>query len=209
MWCSSAVNRTLLLLRAAWRTASSPFDALSRPSVRAAVVLPPFPSGKVFPSTASAEGAPSLFGCFIGTIPLSDFSSAFMLVVRLLPSRAGPACPRTRMRSPRYRTKDVSTCVGSATARGSSSASHLRGEDVAFSSPVRDRHLGIRPVYRGRDGDYSPPPARIRTGPTKTYGSYLEWVTRNRWSGHGCCTRGDGRKRSISRHIRSHVSRCR
>ena len=127
MWCSSAVNRTLLLLRAAWRTASSPFDALSRPSVRAAVVLPPFPSGKVFPSTASAEGAPSLFGCFIGPIPSSDFSSACMLVVRLLPSRAGPACPRTRMRSPRYRTKDVSTCVGSATARGSSSASHLAG----------------------------------------------------------------------------------
>src|SRR5262249_24722855 len=63
--------------------------------------------------------------------------------------------------------------------------------------------------YRGRDGDFPPPPARIRTGPTKTYGSYLEWVTRNRWSGHGCCTRGDGRKRAISRHIRSHVSRCR
>ena len=43
----------------------------------------------------------------------------------------------------------------------------------------------MRSLYRGRDGDYSPPPARIRTGPTKTYGSYLEWVTRNRWSGHG------------------------
>jgi hypothetical protein len=28
------------------------------------------------------------------------------------------------MRSPRFRTKDVSTCVGSTTARGSSSASH-------------------------------------------------------------------------------------
>src|SRR6516164_7446695 len=72
---------------------------------------------------------------------------------------------RTRMRSPSFRTKDVSTCMGSPTARGSSSASHLRGEDVAFSSTVRDRHLGIRPVYRSRDGDYSPPPARIRTCP--------------------------------------------
>jgi len=29
-------------------------------------------------------------------------------------------------------------------------------------------------------GINSPPPARIRTGPIKTYGSYLEWVTRNR-----------------------------
>src|SRR5215471_20847866 len=53
---------------------------------------------------------------------------------------------RTRMRSPRYRTKDVSTCMGSPTARGSSSASHLRGEDVAFSSTERDWHLEIRPV---------------------------------------------------------------
>ena len=53
---------------------------------------------------------------------------------------------RTRMRSPSFRTKDVSTCMGSQTARGSSSASHLRGEDVAFSSTERDRHLGIRPV---------------------------------------------------------------
>jgi len=53
---------------------------------------------------------------------------------------------RTRMRSPRFRTKDVSTCMGSSTARGSSSTSHLRGEDVAFSSTERDRHLGVRPV---------------------------------------------------------------
>src|SRR5262249_53476115 len=45
---------------------------------------------------------------------------------------------RTRMRSPSFRTKDVSTCMGSPTARGSSSASHLRGEDVAFSSAERD-----------------------------------------------------------------------
>jgi hypothetical protein len=53
---------------------------------------------------------------------------------------------RTRMRSPRFRAKDVSTCMGPPTARGSSSASHLRGEDVTFSSAERDRHLRIRPV---------------------------------------------------------------
>jgi hypothetical protein len=35
---------------------------------------------------------------------------------------------------------------GPATARGSWSASHLREEDVAFSSAERNRHLGIRPV---------------------------------------------------------------
>src|SRR5215831_3696199 len=49
--------------------------------VRAAVVWPPFPSGEVLSSAASAEGAPSLFGCFIGIIPSSDFSSAYVLIV--------------------------------------------------------------------------------------------------------------------------------
>jgi hypothetical protein len=34
----------------------------------------------------------------------------------------------------------------SPTARGSSNASQYAMEDVAFSSAVRDRHLGIRPV---------------------------------------------------------------
>ena len=53
---------------------------------------------------------------------------------------ASPTGPQARsrlwgnMRSPRFRAKDVSTCMGSPTARGSSSASQLRGEDVAFSS---------------------------------------------------------------------------
>jgi hypothetical protein len=50
------------------------------------------------------------------------------------------------MRSPRFRAKDVSTCMGSSTARGPASASQLRRADVAFSSAERDRHLGIRPV---------------------------------------------------------------
>src|SRR6202521_5782614 len=44
----------------------SPFDAVSRRSVRAAAVSPPFPLGGVLPSTASAEGKPSLFGRFSG-----------------------------------------------------------------------------------------------------------------------------------------------
>src|SRR6266571_4624056 len=44
----------------------SPFDALSRRSVRAAAVSSPFPLGGVLPSTASAEGKPSLFGRFSG-----------------------------------------------------------------------------------------------------------------------------------------------
>jgi len=53
---------------------------------------------------------------------------------------------RTRTRSPRFPYKGRLHVQGSPTARGSSSASRLRGEDVAFSSAERDRHLGIRPV---------------------------------------------------------------
>ena len=67
----------------------------------------------------------------------------------------------------------------------------------------------VEGLYRSRDASYPAPSAQIRTCPIKAYGSYLEWVTRNRWSGHGCNTRGGGRKRSIRQHIRSHVSRCR
>ena len=42
--------------------AMSSFDAVSRRSVRAAAVSPPFPLGGILLSTASAEGKPSLFG---------------------------------------------------------------------------------------------------------------------------------------------------
>jgi hypothetical protein len=62
------------------------------------------------------------------------------------PSRAGPAQVRARMRPPRFRTKNFSTCTRSPTARGSSHASHSPWDDVAFSSAERDRHLGSRPV---------------------------------------------------------------
>src|SRR6266853_3072170 len=60
------------------------------------------------------------------------------------PSRPGQV--RARVRPPRFRTKNFSTCTRSPTARGSSHASQYAMEDVAFSSAVRDRHLGIRPV---------------------------------------------------------------
>ena len=58
-----------------------------------------------------------------------------------------PGIPlRARMRLPRFRAKNFSTCTRSPTARGSSHASHSPWDDVAFSSTERDRHLGIRPV---------------------------------------------------------------
>ena len=106
-----------------------------------------FPSTGRLPSTLSATDLSSVL-----------FEASSVLCSRPTPHpRARPSCgcclhgpvrcvDRTRMRSPRFRTKDVSTCMGSSTARGSSSTSHLRGEDVAFSSTERDRRLGIRPV---------------------------------------------------------------
>ena len=51
---------------------------------------------------------------------------------------------RARMRFPRFRTIDVSTGMGSPTARGPihTCLSLFVWDDVAFSSPERDRHLG-------------------------------------------------------------------
>src|SRR6266852_8897456 len=49
-----------------------------------------FPSGEALPSTTSAGSCLPLFGRFLGTTASSDFSSAYILGVRLLPSRAGP-----------------------------------------------------------------------------------------------------------------------
>ena len=78
-----------------------------------------FPSGEALPSTTSAGSCLPLFGRFLGTTTSSDFSPAYMLGVRLLPSRAGPAHVRARMRPPRFRAKNFPTCTRSPTARGS------------------------------------------------------------------------------------------
>ena len=92
------------------------------------------PLGGVLPSTASAEGKPSLFGRFSGTITPSEFSSACMFIVRLLvhePARlARPGTDETSQ----VPCKELSTCTRSPTARGSSHASHSPWDDVAFSS---------------------------------------------------------------------------
>src|SRR5712691_9836059 len=128
------------------RTAANRIDVASRLSVRTTAACRLFPSGEALPSTTSAGSCLPLFDRFLGTTTSSDFSSAYMLGVRLLPSRAGPAQVRARVRPPRFRAKNFSTCTRSPTARGSSHASHSPWDDVAFSSTEGDRHLGIRPV---------------------------------------------------------------
>ena len=105
------------------RTAANRIDVVSRLSVRTTAACRLFPSGEALPSTTSAGSCLPLFGRFLGTTASSDFSSAYMLGVRLLPSRAGPAQVRARVRPPRFRAKNFSTCTRSPTARGSSHAS--------------------------------------------------------------------------------------
>src|SRR5260221_13912756 len=105
------------------RTAVNRIDVVTRLSVRTTAACRLFPSGEALPSTTSAGSCLPLFGRFLGTTTSSDFSSAYMLGVRLLPSRAGPAQVRARVRPPRFRAKNFSTCTRSTTARGSSHAS--------------------------------------------------------------------------------------
>src|SRR5712675_1852705 len=85
------------------RTAANRIDVASRLSVRTTAACRLFPSGEALPSTTSAGSYLPLFDRFHGTTTSSDFSSAYMLGVRLLPSRAGPARLRARVRPPRFR----------------------------------------------------------------------------------------------------------
>ena len=129
------------------RTAANRVDVAARLSVRTTAACRLFPLGEALPSTTSAGSCLTLFSRFAGSMASSDFSSTYMLGVRLLafPSRPGTRV-RAWMRPPRFRAKNFSTCTRSPTARGSSHASHSPWDDVAFSSTERDRHLGIRPV---------------------------------------------------------------
>src|SRR5205807_5409605 len=100
---------------------------------------------------------PSLHGLRRGQAlfvrPLLGYYDPVRILIRVHVHRSAvafmnrPGLPvRTRMRLPRFRAKNFSTCTRSPTARGSSHASHSPWDDVAFSSTEGDRHLGIRPV---------------------------------------------------------------
>ncbi|MEH2520856.1 hypothetical protein V1279_006429 [Bradyrhizobium sp. AZCC 1610] len=100
---------------------------------------------------------PSLHGLRRGQAlfvrPLLGYYDPVRILIRVHDHRSAvafmnrPGLPvRTRMRLPRFRAKNFSTCTRSPTARGSSHASHSPWDDVAFSSTEGDRHLGIRPV---------------------------------------------------------------
>src|SRR5467141_3099631 len=97
----------VLKLHAVRRTAANRIDVVSRLSVRTTAACRLFPSGEDLPSTTSAGSCLPLFGRFDGTMASSDFSSAYVLGVRLLPSRAGPAQVRAQMRPPRFRARKL------------------------------------------------------------------------------------------------------
>src|SRR5258708_3596675 len=80
----------VLKLHALRRTAANRIDVVARLSVRTTAACRLFPSGEALPSTTSAGSCLPLFGRFLGTTASSDSSSAYILGVRLLPSRAGP-----------------------------------------------------------------------------------------------------------------------
>src|SRR5882672_3221053 len=152
----------VLKLHALRRTAANRIDVASRLSVRTTAACRLFPSGEALPSTTSAGSRLPLFGRFLGTTASSDFSSAYRLGVRLLPSRAGPAQVRARVRPPRFRAKNFSTCTRSPTARGSSHASQIRHGTMLPSlqrneigtselDPFRSSILGPWPPSRPRE----------------------------------------------------------
>src|SRR5712691_8898044 len=138
------------------RTAANRIDVASRLSVRTTAACRLFPSGEALPSTTSAGSCLPLFDRFLGTTTSSDFSSAYMLGVRLLPSRAGPAQVRARVRPPRFRTKNFTTCARPSTARGSPHASHYAMGDVAFSQRNEIGTSELDPFRSSILGPWSP-----------------------------------------------------
>jgi hypothetical protein len=77
----------------------------------------------------------------------SDFSSAYMPIVRLSPSWAGPACVPDTDEISQVPTKGrYHVHMGSTDCARLLVTKPLRWEDVAFRPSERRQHLGIRPV---------------------------------------------------------------
>src|ERR1017187_1421581 len=96
--------------------------------------------------------------------PLHGYYSLVRLLIRVhahrsaffaFMSRSGMPC-RTRMRPPRFRTKNFSTCARPSTARGSSHASQYAMGDVAFSSANEIGASELDPFRSSILGPWSP-----------------------------------------------------
>src|SRR3979409_1692684 len=111
--------------------------------------------GRFFPVPLGRD--PSLHGLRRGQAlfvrPLLGYYDPVRILIRVHVHRSAVAfmnrpglAVRTRMRLPRFRAKNFSTCTRPPTGRASSHARHSPWDDVASSSTEGDRHLGIRPV---------------------------------------------------------------
>src|SRR5215471_16113257 len=121
--------------------------------------------------------------------PLHRYYSLVRLLIRVrahrsafaFMSRTGVPC-RSRMRPPRLRAKNFSTCARSPTARGSpvqARPSQYAMGDVAFSARERDRHLGIRSVSQLNTWPVvSPVDASRRPSRDAAHHSGLGWLAR-------------------------------
>ena len=128
------MNRAFLSFLATSRTRSSALGALCRRCVRDAFCSIGFPLARPLPSTASAAGCPALFGCFPGTMGLSDFLRSFIVGVRPQASRHDPRHhqPRVSTGSPGSRAKCFRTCSGSLTAQSPNMSRDIDMPGVAF-----------------------------------------------------------------------------
>ena len=84
MWCSRAVKQHVLSFLARLRTPSSLNDTCSRLCIRLVASSPALLLASVLPSTTSVETGVSLFGCFSGTMTLSDSRFASASILRVL-----------------------------------------------------------------------------------------------------------------------------
>src|SRR6266446_6030847 len=133
----------VLKLHALRRTAANRIDVASRLSVRTTAACRLFPSGEALPSTTSAGSCLPLFGRFLGTTASSDFSSAYMLGVRLLPSRAGPAQVRARV----HKVSDCARFFPCKPLRHGTMLPSLQQYEIGTSEldPFRSSILGLWP----------------------------------------------------------------
>ena len=85
------MNRVPFSFRATSRTPSRPRDSLVRLCVRGGVGCSVFSLVGRLPSRLSADGCPSLFEPFVGTMRPSDSPSTCMLDFGLMPFSSRPA----------------------------------------------------------------------------------------------------------------------
>jgi hypothetical protein len=151
----------VLKLHALRRTAANRIDVASRLSVRTTAACRLFPSGEALPSTPPPEVA---FLCSVAP----RYYGLIRLLIRVHARRAAIAFPsrpgqvRARVRPPRFRTKNFSTCTRSPTARGCRTSCITRGRGGWLDLPRGGLAPPILCQLPGAHCFGSRPPSRLR-----------------------------------------------